>query len=468
MSQSTNQPRLHSRKDFLIGAGAGIILPFIPGSSGSAQPNAVPNSGRYLLKGGTVLTMDDDLGDFDSADVLVEDGVISAVAASVNSDAEVIDAAGHIVLPGFVDSHRHMWQGCIRNMLPDGLLSDYVRVVLGQARPVYRPDDAHIGTLISALGAIDAGVTTVLDWSHIGKSPAHTDAAVRGLRDSGIRALYAYGSGDATPENRYPDDLRRLRDEVIPPDDPLLTLALGAGINAGQWELARETGVRISVHVNGTGDLLPMTELLGPDVTCIHCCNLLDEEWELLAANRTGVSISSPVEMIMGHGIPPIQQTLDYGILPSLSVDVETTVPGNMFTQMQSVQTLQRMQILARDRAGESDLPDLLTAREILRFATVNGAIHNGLDHLTGTLTPGKQADIQMLSLGHINTMPVNSPYGAVVTGMDRTNVDMVMVAGDIKKWKGKLVRTDLDQIASQALRSRDGIFERAGLHSGI
>jgi 5-methylthioadenosine/S-adenosylhomocysteine deaminase len=463
MSKPTRTFRPYSRKEFIKGAGAGFIFPFLQMSS-SDDHSEVPSGDRVLLKGGTILTMDDETGDFEKADVLVENGKIKEIAPEIEADAETIDATGHVIMPGFVDTHRHMWQGCIRNILPDGLLSDYVRVVLGQARPAFRPEDAYIGNLISSIGAIDAGITTVLDWSHIGSSPAHTDAAIEGLLDSGIRAVYAYGSGASTPENRYPEDIHRLRDEYFSTDNQFLTLALGAGINAAQWDLARDVGARISVHVNGTGDLLPLADRLGPDVTCIHCCNLLAEEWELLSEKGTGVSISSPVEMIMGHGIPPIQQTLDYGIPPSLSVDVETTVPGDMFTQMQSVFTLQRMQILARERAREENLPALLSAEEVLRFATINGAVHNGLDNRIGTLTPGKDADLVMLSMNQPNIMPVNNVYGAVVSGMNRGNVKMVMIAGVIKKWNGKLVRDDLDSIKSRAIQSRENIFRRAGL----
>ena len=443
------------------------MLPFLPGFSNSRAED-LPGGNRFVIRGGTVLTMDDAIGDYEQADVLIENGIISEISPSIETDAEVIDATGHIVMPGFVDTHRHMWQGCLRNILPNGRLSDYMQVVQGQARPVFLPDDAYSGNLVSALGALDAGITSILDWSHISNTPAHSDAAIRALVDSGIHAVYAYGSGDNTPENRHPEDIHRIKKEFFEGKNELLTLALATGINRDHWELARELGIRITVHVNGTGDLLSVSDLLGPDVTCIHCCNLLDEEWELLAETGTGVSIASPVEMIMGHGIPPIQQALDFGVLPSLSVDVETTVPGDMFSQMQSVFTLQRMQILARERAGEENLPELLTAKEVLRFATINGAIHNGLDKKTGSLTPGKLADIIMLSGNHINTAPLNNAYGALVTGMDRTNVEMVMVNGRIKKWNGRLVREDPDEILENARRSKEGIFERSGMDAQI
>ncbi len=445
------------------------MLPFAMGAaSGRDMSSPVPTGKRFVLREGIVLTMDDELGDFEQADVLVEDGIIKEVNEFINTDAVEIDARGHIVMPGFVDTHRHMWQGCLRNILPNGRLTDYMRVVQGQARPQFTPDDAYIGNLVSALGALDAGITSILDWSHVSNTPYHSDEAVRALNDSEIRAVYAYGSGDNTPENRHPEDIRRIQSEFFNGDNNLLTLALATGLNREHWQLARDLGVRITVHVNGTGDLLPISDIIAPDVTLIHCCNLLDEEWQLLANKGVGVSIASPVEMIMGHGIPPIQQTLDYGISTSLSLDVETTVPGDMFSQMQSVFTLQRMQLLDRERSGEENLPELLKAKEVLHFATINGAIHNGLIDVTGSLTPGKQADIIMLKGDHINTAPLNNAYGAVVTGMGRSNVEMVMVNGEIKKWDGLLVRDDLEEITERASVSRRGILERAGMDSGI
>jgi 5-methylthioadenosine/S-adenosylhomocysteine deaminase len=453
-----------TRKGFLAGAGgalAGMLIPIQPVTAKNGKAN-IPAGNTFLIKGGTVINMANENADADKADILVEGGFIREIASYIESDAEIIEADGQIVMPGFVDTHRHMWQGALRNILPDGLLSDYMQVI-GGARSVFRPEDVHTGNLLSALGAIDAGITTILDWSHISSTPEHSDAAIEALRDSGIRAVYAMGNGADNPLNRFPEDLRRVRRELVPSDEGLITLAIGAGINRSQWQLARDAGARISVHVNGTGDLLPLADVMGPDVTCIHCCNLNEMEWELLADKGTGVSIAAPVEMIMGHGIPPIQQTLDYGITASLSVDVETTVPGDMFGQMQSILTLQRMQVLNRRRQGEENLPPLLTAKEVLKMATLNGALHNGLDHKTGTLEPGKRADIIMLNPNKVNVMPLNDPAGAVVTGMDRSNVEMVMIDGSIKKWKGELVFDGLERLKEKAMASQEFIYKEAG-----
>jgi 5-methylthioadenosine/S-adenosylhomocysteine deaminase len=446
-----------SRREFLASAAATSAGAFdtIAGS-GSQAGAPPPQPGRILLKGGAVLTLDPTLGDFDAGDVLIDGDRLAAVGRDLQAPAgvSVVDASRMVVMPGFVDTHRHMWQGALRSILPDGLLSDYVRVILG-ARRHYRPEDVYIGNLASALGAIDAGVTTVLDWSHIGNSPAHSDAAVAGLREAGIRAVYAFGGGAPGSDNRFPDDIRRLRAEHFASDGGLLTLALAGGLDAGQWALARDVGARISVHVNDTGQLLPLARALGPDVTCIHCTQLSADEWRLLAKTGAGVSIAAPVEMQMGHGIPPIQAALDHGIRPSLSVDVETQMAGDMFRQMLAVFTLQRMQILARQRAKEPNLPPLLTVRAVVEMATIQGARDNGLEARTGSLTPGKQADVILLDRDRVNVMPVNDAYGALVHGMDTSNVDTVFIAGRPRKWRGALVNIDLADIRRRLHDSR-------------
>jgi cytosine/adenosine deaminase-related metal-dependent hydrolase len=458
-----------NRRDFIV-AGAGLMAAGVaraqqPRRAVRPVPRVVP-SRRVLLKGGTVLSLDPKVGDFDTADVLIDGPKIAAVGPNlkdVPSDAVVIDASQSIVMPGFVDTHRHMWEGQLRGILPDGRLSDYTRDITGAARAVFRPEDARTGDLVSALGAINAGVTTVLDWSHIGNSPEHTDAAIDGLRESGLRAVYAYGGGTAGPRNQFPQDIRRLRSQHFSSSDQLLTLAMATGPDASSWAVARDVGAPITLHVNGAGSLMSVASAMRSDCTYIHCNLLTEAEWRLIASTGGHVSIAAPIEMEMGHGIPPIQQALDHGIRPSLSVDVETEMPGDLFTQMRTAFTLQRMQIMARERAGERNVPGLLTVKEVVEFATIQGAKDNALDARIGTLTPGKDADIILLRHDRINVTPLNKAYGSVVLGMDTSNVDTVFIAGKMVKQNGQLVGVDLARINRMARDSRDYVLSKTG-----
>ncbi|MGH3649116.1 MAG: ABC transporter permease subunit, partial [Acidimicrobiia bacterium] len=298
---------------------------------------SVAPTGRKLIKGGTVLSLDPRVGDFTSGDVLVERDKIVAVGPDLEAGgAEVIDASGMIVMPGFVDSHRHIWEGLLRNIGTDVPLegrTSYISFVLHKLAPAFRPEDAYVGNLISALGAIDAGITTLLDWSHIQGSPAHTDAVVQALEDSGMRAVFAYGfPWWGKWEERQPSWFVRAATEHFSTKDQMLTLALAAPgpeftdfeVSRDHWKLARETGARISTHVGvGTyGQEAKVQEmgqagLLGPDTTYIHCTTLNDTEIQMIVDTGGTVSLASPVEMMMGHGMPPIQKFLDRGLRPS-------------------------------------------------------------------------------------------------------------------------------------------------------
>lgn len=449
-----------SRRHFLKSALAGAAF--------AATPAQVPaTGGAILLKGGRVLSLDPAVGDFEKADVLIRGPKILAVQPDIRAAAKVIDASDMIVMPGFIDTHRHAWEAPLRSILPNGLLSDYTRDITGTARAAYRPEDAYIGDLVTALGAINAGVTTMLDWSHIGNSPEHTDAAIRGLRESGLRAVYAFGGGAPGPSNQFPQDIRRLRKQYFSSEDQLLTLAMAAGVNPADWAVAREVGAPITVHVNGDNQLLPIADAVRSDVTCVHANNLTEAEWQLVAKAGAHISVAGPIEMEMGHGVPAIQHALDHGIRPSLSVDVETEMPGDLFTQMRSVFTVQRMQRLARERAGEKNLPPLLNVKEVVEFATIQGARDNRLERKVGTLTPGKDADIIMLRTNQINVMPANNAYGAVVLSMDTSNVDTVFIAGKTMKSQGKLLGVDMPRLTRLLHQSQEYLLAKTGLGRG-
>jgi cytosine/adenosine deaminase-related metal-dependent hydrolase/ribose/xylose/arabinose/galactoside ABC-type transport system permease subunit len=437
---------------------------------------AVAPTGRTLVRGGIVLSLDPGVGDFPTGDVLIDGDRIVAVAPSLSAaDAEVIDATGMIVMPGFVDTHRHIWEGLLRNIGTDVPLegrSSYISFVLHKLAPAFRPEDAYIGDLISALGAIDAGVTTLLDWSHIQGSPAHTDAVIQALEDSGLRAIFAYGfPWWGKWEERQPSWFVRAATEHFSTKDQKLTLALAAPgpeftdfeVSRDHWKLAREADARITTHVGvGSygmdGKVQEMGEagLLGPDTTYIHCTTLNDTEIQMIVDTGGTVSLASPVEMMMGHGMPPIQKFLDRGLAPSLSVDVETNVPNDMFNQMRSVLALQRATATAQGKAP-------MSTRDVLACATIEGAKAVGLDDKVGTLTPGKQADVILLRTDRLNVTPLNDPATAVVAGMDTGNVDTVLIAGRVMKRKGELLHVDWPAAKRMASESRDAVVQRSG-----
>jgi cytosine/adenosine deaminase-related metal-dependent hydrolase len=443
-----------------------------------------------LIKGGQILTMDREIGDLPKGDVLIEDGRITTVAPDISANAEIIDATGMIVIPGFVDTHRHTWEAAIRGCAPNATLDDYFVEVLDTFAPLYRPQDVYASNLAGALECLNAGITTLVDWSHINNTPEHPDAAVKALQETGIRAVYAYGSANTSLADYWydskiaipGDDVRRVRETYFSSDNGLLTMALatrGAGfcvedVVRSEWTLARELGIPITVHVAmgrvagrfGMVKQLHDLGLLGPDTTYIHCCYLSDEEWRMVADSGGTVSIAPQVEVQMGHGWPPVMKAIEHGLRPSLSIDVVTTVPGDMFTQIRSAFGSERARVNAECWQADVDIPEtMLTARDMLAMATINGAHVAGLESVTGSLTPGKQADIVLLDATALNLAPVIDPVAAVTLGADVSNVDTVIVGGVLRKRGGQLI-ADVAAARAGVEAARDYPTEQVALRS--
>ncbi len=438
---------------------------------------------RLLLRSGHVISMDPAIGELPQGDVLIEDGRITAVEREISADAEVLDMTGRIVIPGFVDTHRHTWEAPIRGCAPDATLDDYFVDVLDTFAPVYTPDDVYAGNLAGALECINAGITTLVDWSHINNTPEHPDAAVRALAETGIRAQYAYGSANTSLSDYWfdskiaipGDDVRRIRSNHFASDDGLLTMALatrGPGfctndVVTAEWALARELDIPITVHVAmgrlagrfGMVKQLHELGLLGADTTYIHCCYLSEEEWRMVADSGGTVSIAPQVETQMGHGWPPVMKAIEHGLRPSLSIDVVTTVPGDMFTQIRAAFGAERARLNAE--CWQADVPApamMLTARQMLELATVNGAHVAGLEHRTGSLTPGKRADVVALDATALNMAPVHDATAAVTLSADVSNVETVLVDGVVLKRDGKLL-ADTGRARRLVEESRDRLL---------
>ncbi|NUR03742.1 MAG: amidohydrolase family protein [Streptomyces sp.] len=488
---------------------------------GSAAPSAAEEGGgdrppqdsgqpgrRYVIRGGAVMSMDPGVGDFEAADVLVEGKKIVDVRPGIRAaGAGVIDARGRIVVPGFADTHHHQFETALRGSLANAVLFDdhsgspsaipnYADFVLTRMAPAYRPQDVYINVLFSGLAQLDAGVTTVLDTSQIHHSPQHSDASIQALLDSGRRSVLQYTAGDARPESRFPEDAYRLRNQWFSSDDQLVSMAMGGEFYTGgeelwsrAWKIGRDLGLRIAAHVVSGSGVRPIVDEFakgtagidkdlgaGSDTLFIHMTGVSDMAWQRFRDAGVQVSSAFPIEMAMRHGTPPILTMQELGMEPSLSSDVETTMAPDPFTLMRSAFTMQRM--LVNEMILEQGdftppnqwptpakgTPELLTVRDVLRFATLNGAKHLRLDHKAGSLTPGKEADIVLLDATAPNVTPLNNVPAAVVSLMDRTNVETVIVAGKVRKWKGQLLDVDLHRLSSELEASRDHLFTTVGV----
>src|SRR5229473_3512886 len=454
-------------------AGAAMDLrprPAAAQSAADAELARVQAARRILLKGGVVLTLDSQVGDFARADVLIEDGKIREIRPDVavsGETAAIVDASNRILIPGFVDTHSHSYQGLLRGILASGVLvPDYNRDVQTTLTPAYAPADVYAGVLATALGMIEMGTTGVVDISQISHTPEHSDACIRALQDSGIRAVFAFHRG-AGPAAQYPQDIKRLQRTYFSSKDQLLTLALASPVNAKIIGVAREAGVPAVVHLVDKGSSEQFIELgraglLRPGDEYIHCLGINDAAWRLIKDSGGQVSICAPIDMAMGHGLPAIQEALDHGLRPSLSSDHGVAIAQDFFSVMRSTYTLQRLLHFQRVRAGDQNLPPLLSCRDVLEFATIEGARCANLADRIGTLTPGKEADIVVLRANRLDVWPLNNAAMTVVNMMNPSHIETVFIGGKVKKWRGNLVGVDVPGVLRLVEEARDGVLRRA------
>ena len=474
-----------SRRRFLAAGAAltvgGAAAPMLPATAlaqgaGIADPDLarLQAQSRVLLKGGVVLTLDRQIGDFAQADVLIDAGKIAQVRPNIEVSgdaAAVVDASNQIIIPGFVDTHSHSYQGLLRNILTNGVLNpEYNRDIQSTLTPAYQAADAYAGVLVTALGFIDMGTTTIVDISQVSHTPVHSDACVQALQDSGIRAVHAYYRGQG-PGSRYPQDIRRLQQSYFSSKDQLLTLAIGTNIDAKIYTLAREIGVPCVLHINNlSAQILELgrTGLLRPGDEYIHCTHLNDEAWRLIKDTGGHIALAPQTEMAMGQGTPAIQPALDHGIRPSLSCDHAATMTQDAFSIMRAAFTIQHLQLFQRAANGEQNLPPRLSPRDVLEFATVEGARCANLESKIGTLTPGKDADLIMLRADRLSVWPLNNAPGMVVNLMNPSHVDSVFIAGKVKKWRGNLVGVDVPRVLRLVQEARDAVVRRAGFQTNL
>ncbi|WP_222912756.1 amidohydrolase family protein [Natrinema sp. SYSU A 869] len=487
--KDTDSPSV-SRRNY-ISLGSATALSFA--SLGSAEATDRPkNSGqrretndRIIIKDGTIVTVDSDLGILRDSDVLIEDGTIERIEQSIDEPAaEIIDAGDAIVVPGFINSHLHTWQAGVRGVAGDWSFSEYLDTMLGEISSHYRPVDAYLGNLFGAVEQLNAGTTTILDWFHIANSPAHTNRAIDGLKDAGIRAVFTHGPpGDDSAtwwENStepHPDDIRRLHRERFPTGDGLLTLAMGIRgpdystdeVVTHDIELARELDIPASMHIGSLGgggvEMLEELGLLGDDLNYVHTNRLTQEEFELIGDSGGSVSITPEVEMQMGMGMPALRETLDGGGIPSVGVDIVSNVSGDLFTQARTALQVQRaLDNQPTVEQNEQIETVSLPARRALELMTIDGARALGLDDQIGSLTPGKRADVTLIQTDDINTSPVHDPVETVVFQAGVANVDTVLVDGEIVKRDGVLYNEITKKHRDRLVKSGRQILRESGL----
>ena len=445
------------------------------------------------MRGGDVLVGDPGKGRFERADVVVEDGRISAIAADAAvADAGEVDAAGALVLPGFVDTHRHTWQTAMRGICADWTLLDYFRGIRLQISTAYGADDVYAGNYVGALEALDSGVTTLLDFSHCMNTPDHADEAVRGLREAGVRGIMAYGMFPVplaepafpTPADRM-DDARRVREAHFSARHGVLDMGVALTelglvpfeVTRAEVELARELDVMVTAHIGSVTsaqrppeiELLHSAGLLDHRQVHVHCNACSNRELDLIADAGASVSLTPETELQMGMGYPIFARAIERGLAPSLGCDIVSNNRGDLFAQMRI--GLQAERARANQAALDGlDMPQELTlsVRDVLRFATLGGAEALGLDSVCGSLAPGKAADLIVLRSDRLHLLPMNDPVAAVVLHAGPADVDTVLVGGNVVKAGGTLTSGRTEAARSLVQASRDRIVAELEPRGGL
>lgn len=440
-------------------------------------PAALPERGEWVLRGGYVLTMNATLGDLPCGDVHVRDGEIIALGVDLEAPgAATLDARGMIVMPGFIDTHWHLWNSALRAVVRgDDAEHGYFPVTLALG-PFFTPGDSYDAVRLGVTEGLASGITTVHDWSHNTRSPEHADAELRALADMGIRARFSYGCGQDRPLDQMMDidDLARLQRTGLP-GDGLLTL--GAAVRTpvlnprgaapievvvAECAAIRALGLPITMHARpGVVSVLDQHQLLGPDLQLVHPQGIAADERAKLAQHRCSVTCSPVIEMLFAQatrGEIQFQELVEAGVQQSLSVDSSAaSANGDFFACMRAL-------LWSHKQRFGSRIP--LSPRRLLELATLDGARDLAIADRVGSLTPGKRADIILVRGTDPNMAPVVDPAYALVYSAQPSNVDTVMVDGRILLRSGRYTAIDSSEVVQQATASVSDLVARAGWHT--
>ncbi|MBN9371348.1 MULTISPECIES: amidohydrolase family protein [unclassified Hydrogenophaga] len=443
---------------------------------------------RTLIRGASIVTMDAQ-GDLPVGDLLVVDDTIEAIAPRLSVDgAQVVDATGCILVPGFVNAHMHTWQTALRGVAANWTLLQYFRHMHAGLATVFGPEDLRIATLAGALNQLNCGTTTLVDWCHNNPTPAHSDAAVDALLASGIRAAFFHGTPKPDPQPGQAPfwEVPHPRAEIqrllkAHQGRPLLSVhaaVLGPHystleVAVHDFRMARDFGLIASLHQGGGAARAPegwaqleALGLLGEQINIVHGHALSDEQLKRFCGLGMSFSAAAENEMTQGHGHPLTGRLRALGRAPSLGVDLESVLGGDMITQARIALGVQRSLDNEAHRAAHGGIPDTtsITTREALAWITVEGARMLRQLHRIGTLAPGKQADLVLIRADSLNMQPVHDPVSAVVFQATLANIDSVMVAGQWRKRAGQLVGVDLPPLLAALRESGEKITRAMGM----
>lgn len=452
---------------------------------------------RTLIKSAAVITMDDAIGDLSAGDVLVEGSRIVDVRPSIDlgsgaTETDIVDGTGRIVIPGLINAHMHTWQTGLRGYAANWTLLEYFRRMHAGLATVFRPEDIYIATLVGALNQINCGTTTLVDWCHNNPTPDHTDAAVRGLIESGIRAAFFHGSPKPEPKPGEPHfseiphprrEVERLLAGPLADRDGLVTLGLAIlgphystlDVAMHDFRLARELKLIASMHQGGGPAKTPggwekliEADLVGANVNIVHGNDLPDELLDRMVDLGVSFSVTPENEMIQGHGFPITGRLLKRGVRPTIGIDLESVLAGDLFSAARVALSMQRALDNAETRKASGTIPATTTipAREALRWITTEGARMLGREDQIGSLTPGKLADLVIINATDLNLVPVHDPVATVVMQTSLANVEAVMIGGAWKKRNGRLLINALEtkkQVLAQSGHRMVQDIERQG-----
>ena len=451
----------------VIGTAAAIgAVALAPGAASAAD---LPQRGEFVVRNANVLTMDPAIRDLPRGDVHVRNGEIVAVGVDLTvPGAQAIDGRGMIALPGLIDTHNHLWNSTCRNIVREGPEKGYFPTVLALGKQC-APEDIYRGVRLGCAEMLYSGVTMVHDWAHNIRSPGHADADVRALIDCGIRGRFSYGTyrgGPAPDDTMDIADLERMqRDWSKFDNDGLLQLGMASRTPNGDatveavhrdWDAARRLRLPITIHTGGHGivELLEKEGLLGSDVQLINSSNWDDADRARIAKSGTHASVTPHSEMRYSYALPRVVELLQLGLKVSLAMDTAAVSGMNdMFSAMRLMMDTQFVR--TKD-------PMSISARQVLEMATINGASGLGMADRTGSLTPGKRADLILVRTTDLNMAPLGDPVTAIVRSAQPHNVDTVVVDGRILKQGGRLTALDASEIAAQAVESLAGLKQRA------